>query len=412
MREPRDRLEVRLYGKRAGWLYNIPELGLQFGYDWNWIKHEENPPLSTSLPVRAQAHSAHSTEIWFEGLLAEGNRRKQLARIVGCAEIDTWSLLRAAGGECAGAVQVVGPEHRDRPALFPISERRLERLLEETPIEPIGSVSAAARISVAGAQEKVVLFRNADGSWSLPVAGHPSSHILKPEPSSYPGLVMNEHWCMEVARRAALPSARTEIITVGAKRVLAVERYDRERDSEGNLLRIHQEDFAQALGIQRKYEHEGSFTARELFELEGVDRNELFDRMMFAWLIGNCDAHAKNFSLLEPGTARARLAPVYDMLCTECYEGLNTELAIRIGNASELDALTPRDVEMLGKEIGFRPGEATARLHELAHRTDNAMEQCEAEGISNGPVQKQRIFARIELACEWDRSIEHARSVR
>ena len=192
-----DELEVRLYARRVGTLTRSARNRLTFRYDETYVDQQGAAPLSTSMPVRSNPYGPEITEPWFNGLLAEGRRREHLARIAGAAGIDTWSLLHAAGGECAGAVQIVAAEHRDAPGLFHLDEERLATLLRETPIEPLASVSPAARISIAGAQEKVTLYRNEDGSWAVPTGGHPSTHILKPQAADFPSLVENEHWCME-----------------------------------------------------------------------------------------------------------------------------------------------------------------------------------------------------------------------
>ena len=392
-------LEVRLYNKRAGTLARDEKNRLTFEYDEAYGRNE--PPLSTCMPIRSGEWGPRQAEPWFDGLLAEGSRREQLARIAGAASLDTWSLLRVAGGDCAGAVQIIGPEHADNPGLFHLDHHRLATLLRERPIEPVGTISRAARISLAGAQEKVALYRNRDGSWAVPTGGHPSTHILKPHSTKFPGLVENEHWCMEVARRAGLPTANTWIEKIGGAKVLVVERYDREKLPDGTFERIHQEDMAQALASHTKYQSEGFPSTYDLFAIPGPDRNALFNHLMFSWLIGNCDTHAKNYSILEPGTCNARLAPIYDMLSTESYERLDRKLATRIGRMEHLNAVNEHAVEAMGRRIGFEPGEATKRLHDLAERTRRAALECESEGIGRGPVLIDTILDRLDKACKW-----------
>ena len=391
-----DELEVRLYARRVGTLTRSARNRLTFRYDETYVDQQGAAPLSTSMPVRSNAYGPERTEPWFNGLLAEGRRREHLARIAGAAGIDIWSLLHAAGGECAGAVQIVAAEHRDAPGLFHLDEERLATLLRETPIEPLASVSPAARISIAGAQEKVTLYRNEDGSWAVPTGGHPSTHILKPQAADFPSLVENEHWCMEIARRAGLATANTWIETIGAQRVLVIERYDRRRDPQCGIKRVHQEDMAQALGRRSKYQSDGGPSTYELFTVPGPSRDALFDQLMFSWLVGNCDAHAKNYSILEPGTPNARLAPIYDMLSTECYPGLDQRLATKIGHAENLNTVNRKAIEALGRRTGFRPGEATQRLHALAERTTRAVEQAEDEGLERGPIRTEQLFSRTE----------------
>ena len=394
-------LEVRLYSKRVGTLRRSPTARLSFEYDAAYCALPEAAPLSVSMPVSAGAYGPERSEPWFNGLLAEGVRREHLARIVGCASLDTWALLRAAGGECAGAVQITAPEYVDEPGLTPIDEDRVAELLKERPAEPIGTVSRAARISLAGAQDKIALHRNADRSWSVPVAGHPSTHILKPETDEFPGLVENEHWCMEMARQCGIETATTSVETIGDVRVLVVERYDRARGADGTLKRLHQEDFAQALARKQKYQADGGPSAYDYFTVKGPERTELFERMMFHWLIGNCDAHAKNHSVIEPGTPRARLSPVYDVVCTECYPGLDHILATSIGRARDLSEVDHAAAEAMGRRIGFASGEAIERVHALAERLHRAVEVAERIGPPRGPIGKEAIIGRCDRACDW-----------
>ena len=395
-------LEVRLHGVTTGNLAPARRNGFAFQYDQAYLARDDAVPLSLQFPLRENAFPPQTTERWFNGLLPEGDRRARLARIFNTASADVWTLLRAAGGECAGAVQVVAPEHRDAPSLFDLSDEALGTLLQP-PAEPITQVSRAARISLAGAQDKVVLYRYRDGAWAVPLNGHPSTHILKPEPveQRYPNLVANEHWCMEVARRSGVPTAKTRIEYVENRPVLVVERYDRYRDAAGTLHRIHQEDTAQALGSRAKYQEDRGPSTYDLFAIPGIDRNQLFEHLMLCWILGNCDAHAKNYSLLEPGTPRARLAPAYDIVSTDAYPHHDRTLATNIGTAKSLDHVTVRNVNAMARRIGFEQGEAIQRVQDLVRRIESAIAECGALGIERGPVRLRRVQSRIEKARSW-----------
>ena len=393
-------LTVMLHGLRIGTLSREGVETLSFQYDEAYASDAANPPLSVRLPLRHEPYDHRETHSWFNALLAEGTRRQQLARIVNSASLQTWELLHAAGGECAGAVQTVGEEHRDEePRVAVLVQHQLYTLLKDTPVEPIGTLSAAARISLAGAQEKVALYRTDDGQWALPLGGHPSSHILKPQSTRFERLVENEHYCMTLARRSGIDAARTSVQRLDDLAVLVVERYDRARARGGTLQRVHQEDFAQALGATSKYEGEGGPTTRELLTVPGAQRDALFERIMFNWIVGNCDAHAKNYSILEPGTPRARLAPAYDIVSTECYEGLDRTLATAIGEAVNLNEVDRDQVEALGAQIGYARGEASQRLHALAERVRSAVAACRKE--DSGPVRTDIIEARTDETRDW-----------
>ena len=345
--------EVRLYGRHVGEIRRLGLTDLEFEYAPGYAHAPDAVPLSTSLPLDAPVPSTEAATRWFEGLLPEGKRRTQLARIVGTTDVDVWSLLDAAGAECAGAVQIVNPAYEDAPAEYPLDDQALAKLLHTTPVDPIGTVDRSARISLAGAQDKVALVRKHDGTWAVPLGGAPSTHILKPQSRRFTGLVENEHWCMTVARTAGVNAACTEIATVAGTTVLIVQRYDRAKTPGGGLARVHQEDMAQALGRTQKYERDGGPSASEIARVPGVVPAELLERLVLNWMLGNADGHAKNLSVLEPATAKARLAPAYDVLCTETYAELDLDHALTIGGAIYPGQVSAEKIARAGAELGL-----------------------------------------------------------
>ena len=393
--------EVRLHGKRAGTIRRLSLHELAFAYAPGYREDPETPPLSTCLPKSMRAPSTRRATAWFTGLLPEGPRRVQLARIVGTTHIDLWTLLDAAGAECAGAVQIVNPAYEDTPSLLRLKARELAALLHTTPIEPIGTVDRSARISLAGAQDKVALTRTASGAWAVPLAGAASTHILKPQSTKFRGLVENEHWCMTIARSAGLDAAPTEIITVGETPVLVVERYDRETLPGGALVRVHQEDTAQALATTKKYEAGGGPTLDRIAQVKGIDTSDLIDRMVFNWMVGNADGHAKNLSVLEPGTRRARLAPAYDVLCTETYPGVPTDLGIRLGGAKEPGEVTALSIAKAAQAVGADPGATIERTARLAARVAEAAHSEGLEPYGLRVTVRDKVRSRAARASRW-----------
>ena len=366
--------EVRLYGRRIGEIRRLGANRIEFEYESDYAREPGAPPLSACLDVNMRGASTEAATCWFTGLLPEGNRRKRLARIVGTTEIDVWTLLDAAGAECAGAVQIVNPAYEDAPAYLPLDDSALASLLHTIPVDPIGTVHRSARISLAGAQDKVALARDHDGSWSVPLAGAASTHILKPQSAEFAGLVENEHWCMTIARTAGLDVARTEILTVQGAPVLVVERYDRTRTPGGALARIHQEDTAQALATVKKYESCGGPPVREIARVKGIDGADLLNRLILNWMVGNIDGHAKNFSVLEPGTARAGLAPAYDVLCAETYPGLDKDLALKLGAAVYPGEVTLDNLVQAGAEMGVDAEQVREQVQSLGALVAEAAE--------------------------------------
>ena len=393
------RLEVRLYDRKVGTLRGAPRNGLIFQYDREYIAAPGAVPLGTRSPLDERPWTPTLTRRWFDGLLPEGARRQHLAHVLHTVHLDTWSLLELAGSECAGAVQVVPPDHKDNPRLFELDQDTFEELLKPA-AAPLADLHRNARLSLAGAQDKIVLFRQHHGAWALAVDGHASTHILKPPHPDFPELVHNEHWCMEVARRAGLDAALTTIERIGDKEILIIERYDRIRHADGTVERIHQEDLAQALGSQTKYQDEGFPSTYDLARVPGVTPEGLFDRLIVNWLVGNCDAHAKNYSILEPGTGRARLAPVYDVVSTQAYEGLTQVLGTSIGTARTMNEVTRNSIEAMGRKLGLED-EPTRRACTLAERVLGAIHGCKNEGIKSGPVPVDGVLERINKVVRW-----------
>ena len=365
--------EIRLHGRRIGEIRRLALDRLEFRYDASYAGAGNAAPLSTCLPVETGKSSRERASAWFNGLLPEGVRRQQLSLITGTHERDLWTLLDAAGAECAGAVQIVNPVYEDKPSLHRLDEDELARLLHSTPVEPIGTVDRGARISLAGAQDKVALTRGHDGSWAVPLAGAMSSHILKPQSKKYRGMVENEHWCMTIARESGIDAARTELMTSAGAPVLVVERYDRTRTADGERVRVHQEDLAQALGRTEKYEADGGPSVAEIATVPGVTRAVLY-QLVLNWIVGNADGHAKNISVLEPGTERARLAPAYDVLCTETYPGVPKDHAIRIGGARYPGEVSMSAIERCGATLGISKEESREMVAALGARVSEAAE--------------------------------------
>ena len=391
-------LEVRLYGRRAGVLRRAGRGRLAFTYDAAYRDDPDAPALSASMPLAERAYEHARAGPWFDGLLPEGARRAHLARALEDPRADTLALLEGAGGDCAGAVQVGPVGWVDAPGRVPLDEAALAALLGARHVEPIGSGHPGARSALAGVQEKAALCREGDGTWSLPVGGAPSTHIVKPETGAYAGVADNERWCMTIAQRAGLGAAPTRVETLGGVRALVAERFDRRAGA-----RIHQEDVGQALARTQKYQGDGGPSAYDYFTVPGAARDALLDHMLFHWLIGNCDAHAKNTALLEPGTPKARLAPLYDVVSTECYPELSQALATSIGRARYLKEVDRRALEAMGRRIGLAPGAASARAHALAERVRRAVEGSKTIGPASGPVDTDAILARCERACAWNR---------
>jgi serine/threonine-protein kinase HipA len=188
---------------------------------------------------------------------------------------------------------------------------------------------------------------------------------------------------MKLAATVGLPAASVEFRTVEDMTFLLVERYDRvhQQASGGESIveRVHQEDFCQALGVvpETKYQREGGPSLKDCFRLlrevsiaPVIDLVRLLDAVIFNYLVGNNDAHGKNFSLLYPRAGiedvQVRLAPLYDLVSTIYYPELSQEMAMKIGGEYSSANVTPHSFEKLAEEAGLAKPLVRRRVPELA----------------------------------------------
>ena len=370
-------LEVWLLGQSVGQLIQA-DGRLSFSYSPRWLQSPSAQPLSRSLPLRPESFDDKATRPFFAGLLPEGDKRKLVAMALQVSPQNDYALLNGIGGECAGAVTLLEPGQQ--PTGLPseqyvrwLDDGELITILDELPRRPMLAGKDGLRLSLAGAQDKLpVVFVN--GHIGLPKQNTPSSHILKPAISAVEGSVYNEGFCMALAMRLKLSVASTSIRRVADRVYLLVERYDRLRQPDGSLQRLHQEDFCQALGVapEYKYQNEGGPDLTQCFDLirkatrpSAPQVLRLLDYVIFNALIGNHDAHAKNFSLIytRRGTV---LAPLYDTLSTAVYANLTDKMAMKIGSKYKFTEVQKQHWEQFAQAAGLSPVQVKKRILTLA----------------------------------------------
>lgn len=369
------RLEVWLFERLAGGLSEDDSGRLTFAYDPEWAA-EALPPLSQSLPVRAEPYGDAEARPFFSGLLPEGTVREHIAQRFGISARNDFSMLGAIGRECAGAVSVVPPggSVHDRPSQSEdvrwLDENELADAVSELPSRPLfDDPEEGVRLSLAGVQDKMPVVCR-EGRIGITTGRTPSTHILKAPIARFDDTVVNEACCLRLATRLGLNAASVEIGHAMEREFLLVERFDREVGQAG-ARRLHQEDFCQALGMppERKYAAEGGPPLRSCADLlrrasaaPAEDLLQLVDAVALNLLIGNHDAHGKNLSLLYAPTTGTRLAPLYDLVSTAVYAGLSRKLAMKIGGEYRADYVERRHVERFATECGLGPAAARRRV--------------------------------------------------
>jgi len=362
MSEQEQALDVYLRNRLVGRLWLDARRRFVFLYEGEWVMDPKATPLSLSLPLEKEPFTDDSARPFFANLLPEGEIRRLIAQRFGLSEKNDFALLEQIGGECAGAVSLL--LHGEFPAesrnYEELAEEELHRIITELPRRPLLAGEKGIRLSLAGAQNKLPVFMEGDKVF---IAGgnSPSTHILKPPIPGFEGTVENEAFCMTLAGRVGLPVPAV-FIRKQLDTLLVVERYDRKMDPGSGILRLHQEDFCQALGIlpDQKYESEGGPKLSQCFLLlrdnstrPAADQRSLLSWVIFNALIGNADAHAKNLAILyaERGP---RLAPFYDLLCTQVYPDLAEKYAMKIGGENRPDWLQLRHWERLADELSLK----------------------------------------------------------
>ena len=370
-------LEVWLFANRVGTL-SLVDGRLNFCYRPDWLSHKDAITLSASLPLQAEPFDDRKTRPFFAGLLPEGQMRRLIAQKFQVSGQNDFALLDHIGGECAGAVTFLEPGQalpvptRSDDVQW-LSDEEVVAILDELPRRPMLAGQDGLRLSLAGAQDKLpVVF---DGARiGLPLNGTPSSHILKPAIHAVEDSVSNEGFCMALAEAMQLKPAKSKVHKVLDRSFLLVERYDRLIDAQGNRQRLHQEDFCQALGVvpEMKYQNEGGPDLVQCFDLlrsatrpSAPQVLRLLDYVIFNALIGNHDAHAKNFSLLYSGKAPV-LAPSYDTLSTAAYPTMTQKMAMKIGSNYKFSEVQARHWEQFAESVGLTKAQAKRRILELA----------------------------------------------
>jgi serine/threonine-protein kinase HipA len=327
-------LDVYLHGKRVGGLFRLGDHHYSFAYAPEIVAEvgAGEVLLSNSLPVRAEPFGADTTRAYVEGLLPQGARRRAIARELGLDPGDGYGLIAEIGADCLGAVSFGrGPaeaEARGVESLTWLTDAELEELLQPRPERLFDPADPRRmRFALPGERHKLALIYDESADrWAWPRPGEPSTHILKPEAPERPGIVANEHACSLAYRELGLPVAHTAVAEIAGQTCLVCKRFD--RWGEGPAAeRLHQESFAQALGIApdnaRGRLCSGTPTLAEASGLlraigEEVAVETLMRTTFCDLLIGCTGLRGGNAALLF-GDQGAMLAPFYDIASTEVY---------------------------------------------------------------------------------------------
>jgi serine/threonine-protein kinase HipA len=374
-----------------------------FSYDSAWRRAPEATPLSVAMPLTAPEHPDAVVSAWLWGLLPDNERvLARWGRTFHTTTKHPMGLLAAVGRDLPGRFAIVPPEQVDDvvpSGIEWLADTDVAALLREVRADQtawLGARGTGGRWSLAGAQAKIALFREGQ-RWGRPYGRAATTHILKPAITGLDDHDLNEHLCLLAARGADVLAARSSIVTVAEERAICVERYDRLTAADGAMLRVHQEDLCQALGVHPdgKYESEGGpsvaavggLLSRHIPGPAGrQSRMRFAEALALNWLLAGPDAHAKNYSLLLSGD-QVRLAPLYDVASALPYpdfHGPKFRLAMKLGGTYLAGRVSRQSWSTVAAQLALDPDEVLARLLRLTAELPEAL----AAAVSDPAVQE------------------------
>ena len=350
----------------------------EFRYDRAYLDDPQAERLSFSLPLQSEPFDEDRSYRYFANLLPPEVVRRKLEKCLHVSRNNVFGFLKAIGGDCAGAVALYPPGVRPNlggeERLRELDETEAAAILKSLKRRPLYAAGEDGyRYSAAGAQDKLVV-RLKDGRLFLPLDGAPSTHIVKPGAADFPESVANELFCQRLADRLGVRAAEASVIVIGGERYYVTRRFDREV-VDGRLRRLHQEDFCQMMSVdpEMKYESDGgprfadlSMTLRRLHATL-AETLALMDMFVFNFLIGNADAHAKNYSVVYCGR-RPHLAPLYDAVSTAVYPELSRDYALGIGGETLMGRIGRDHFARLSEDCGMSPQLLLGRLDAMIGR--------------------------------------------
>lgn len=374
-----ERLLVWFQGVKAGALeYDGRTNSFTFAYGGDYLASENALSISASLPLREQPYDAYASRKFFENLLPPEIVRRKLEMVLHVSVGNVFGCLKALGRDCAGAISLYPegevPDESGEEQLLELTDGEAEEAIRSLPQRPLlVGAHDGFRMSAAGAQDKIIA-RIRDGRLFLPLFGAASTDIVKPAASRLPGSVFNECFCQQLAAACGLNAATSRIVRFGDEICYHTIRFDR-YEQAGRIRRWHQEDFCQILDLEpeRKYQEEGGpsvfacFKALRDMRLGFAAQRMFLDYVIFNYLIGNADAHGKNFSILYRDGS-VELSPLYDAMCTAVYDGASTHMAMRIGDAVSCEDVSRESFREMARRCSVNESFVLDELDRLAER--------------------------------------------
>ena len=354
--------KVYNHNQYAGILRQEPGGRYAYIYDPDYIA-SGSPAIAYTLPVREAPYFSESRlHPFFDNLVAEGWLRNAQARALGTTPEDRFSLLLAFGQDCMGAISIIDPE--------PVENLHFDQIDRQ-------SIAAlTSRASLSGIQPKLLAVKGPRG-YRPAREGERSTHLAKLPSGQIPDIIELE-WLTTLAAKKLLPEepvAEMEITALSdiAPEALVIRRFDRTMDGH----KIHFEEFNQILGKHSDAKYNGNYEDMTQFlkKTPGctpAEAERLFRRVLVCLLIGNTDAHLKNFALFHQ-RGEMHLTPCYDLVASAYYKQFQT-MALSIAGAKNisLGKLQPKHITMFGENTGLSSRAILLALDDIKKRLEPA----------------------------------------
>lgn len=399
-----DRLDVYFDQQLVGHAYDTQPLS--FAYSPAWMQSQSM--CIAAMTYQTEPSDAPSVTAFFENLLPEGDLRTYLFAAKQTSTL--FGLLRAVAGDTAGGFLLLPPGQTPQaPSYQTTTWEALAQVFHAGQARVINVEGDGARISLAGAQDKLSIALFADGAPQLPQGTSPSTHIVKPDIRRFDGIwasAANEALIMRTAALCGLDAA--PVVYEPTTRACVVERFDRELLADGRVARRMQYDLCQlgALPSGKKYESEGGPSLKDCADLvrrystaPALDLRRLVAWVFFNVFTGNNDSHAKNLSIYSPAPGVVRLTPFYDLMCTRIYPGLAQNFAFDIGGTRLPGEMERAHWVSMAAQLNVRAkfvlDTGMALAQQLPQALDQAAQAMTPQLVPNDAVLVQRLVQYV-----------------
>ncbi|MCC2265795.1 MULTISPECIES: type II toxin-antitoxin system HipA family toxin [Streptomyces] len=372
---------VLLHGVRVGTLCQRGD-HTRFVLHQSYVENPSRPVLGLRFEEDLTGSYAAALRLprWFSNLLPEGPLREWIAQDRGVSLDREMELLAQVGHDLPGAVQVLAADGPDDG--WEWSEASIA-------LKAGGSARAAGgespwRFSLAGVALKFSLLARGD-RLTVPVGGELGDWLVKFPDYRHAHVPRNEFAMMSLAKQVGMdvPDVRLvhrdELEGIPDRMwpnqeewAYAVRRFD--RSPQPGRARIHIEDFAQVKDVYPIDKYNSSFETVVSYAYRGHDGEALREavrRIAFSVVVGNGDAHLKNWSLIYRDQITPSLSPVYDLVSTIPYTPSDEveDLGLKLSGSKRFEVVNAASFTRLERRLDHRFGTTGAKLGEIAVQT-------------------------------------------